>query len=316
MLFSIIIPVYNVEAYLKECLDSVLSQNFDNVELICVNDGSTDGSLAILKDYQSRFTAKIKLINQLNGGLSAARNTAIHAASGEYLLFLDSDDILAEGSLAKLTKIIEKESPDIIAFNSELFYEENCRFEPNTPFNHTENTVFEKGMGYFDYFMKQRNWGPSAVCFYLFRRTLFVENQLRFEVGISHEDELFMPQALYYARKTCTLTDTLYKYRMRFGSIIHSQTDQNYVDKLRIAEKLFDFFQSQHINDKFVDRTVYNLSLAGVQGLMHTEAGRKKISVKSKKLMVDAANTGKEKMIAGMIRLYVKLYKTYFEIIH
>ena len=79
---------------------------------------------------------------------------------------------------------------------------------------------------------------------------------------------------------------------------------------------MFDFFKFQQINDKFVDRTVYNLSLAGVQGLMYTKIGRRKISVKSKNIMIKAANTSKEKIIAGMICLNVRLYKTYFKITH
>ena len=93
MLFSIIIPVYNVEKYLRDCLDSVLAQTYPDWEAVCVNDGSTDGSSVILEEYSSK-DSRFKVFNQANGGLSLARNTGLDEAKGDYILFLDSDDWL------------------------------------------------------------------------------------------------------------------------------------------------------------------------------------------------------------------------------
>ena len=106
MRFSIIIPVYNVEKYLRDCLDSVLGQSFSDWEAICVNDGSTDHSASILEEYASR-DIRITVISQPNGGLSAARNTGMNAAKGDYVIFLDSDDWLEADALKTYSALTE-----------------------------------------------------------------------------------------------------------------------------------------------------------------------------------------------------------------
>ncbi|HLP04520.1 MAG TPA: glycosyltransferase [Paludibacter sp.] len=314
-IFSIIIPVYNVEPYLQSCLDSVLNQSFSSCELICINDGSTDGSLAILEEYAQKYPKQVKVFSQLNLGLSATRNKGVEMAGGDYLLFLDSDDTLTESSLSRLAMEVNDKTIDIVAFNSELYFESDKRSEDNIKFNHTENQLFTKGMDYFDAFVAKRCWGPSAVCFYLFKRKLLIENKLEFEVGLLHEDELFMPQVLFYGQKIRVINDVLYSYRIHGESITRTQKRKNYTDKLQIAEMLFDFFADKKMLDKSVQRSIYNLSLAGIHGLMSTGSGRAKISLRSRTNLVSVAQTIKEKMIAIMIRLDVRLYRLYFKII-
>lgn len=121
MKLSVIIPVYKVEDYLRECLDSCLTQNIDDCEFICVNDGSPDSCPDILNEYAHK-DSRIKVINKENGGLSSARNAGINAASGKWVMFLDSDDKLHQGSLEKLLNVIESE-PDceMVAFNTDTF---------------------------------------------------------------------------------------------------------------------------------------------------------------------------------------------------
>lgn len=315
MIFTIIIPVYNVELYLRECLDSVLNQGFESCELICINDGSTDGSLAILEEYAQKYPKQVIVFTQLNSGLSATRNKGVEMAKGDYLLFLDSDDMLTEGSLTRLAQKVENKRIDIVAFNSELYFENEQRFEPNSTFNHAENQLFAKGMDYFDAFVAKRGWGPSAVCFYLFKRELFVKNNLKFEIGLLHEDELFMPQVLYYAGKISIINEALYTYRIHGASITRTQKDKNYVDKLRIAEMLFNFFADKNAVDGFVKRSIYNLSLAGIHGLMHTASDRNKISTSSRGVLLNVACSPKENLISRMIWLDVRLYKFYFRAI-
>ena len=119
---SIVIPVYNVEKYLEQCLDSVLMQNVDNIEVVCVNDGSTDSSGEILERYK-KIDSRIKVINQKNEGMSGARNTGINHASYEYILFLDSDDMLCENALINVTESLSKTKVDV------LFYDAMCIYE-------------------------------------------------------------------------------------------------------------------------------------------------------------------------------------------
>ena len=292
MKISVIIPVYNTAIYLPECLDSVLSEIGD-IEIICVNDGSTDNSLEIIELYANKNT-KIIAINQLNGGLSAARNAGVNSASGDYIFFLDSDDVINEGAFEQLNRVIEVEHPDIVAFNSILWYpdEENRRVD-NVGFNHLESVVYERGMGYLSYFVGTRNWGPSAVCFYLFKRTLLLDNKVIFEEGLLHEDELYMSQVLSYAGKVTTLPYSLYLYRMRSNSIVHAQCEKNYRDKIKIAHILLSFFEEQSKRNKITDRIIHNLCLAGTIGLLRLSIRSTK---EEKQLLWKTANTLKEKI--------------------
>jgi len=308
--FSIIIPVYNVEPYLAECLDSVLTQDFDSYEVICINDGSTDRSFDILNKYVAQYT-QIKVLTQTNQGLSAARNRGIAEASGEYLLFLDSDDSINPHTLKDLSDLITEEKPDIVAFNSELYSEIENNTRPNLSFNHTDKAIYKSGMDYFEYFVKSRTWGPSAVCFYLFKKELLLINKLQFPVGLLHEDELFMPQALYYSRKLVTFPEIVYVYRINAASITQTPKEKNFLDKLNIAEQLYTFFLERKVKDEYVNRSIYNLLLSGINGLIKRKESREKITKQIRVLIIKNANTRKEKFVAILIRINDDLYQFY-----
>ena len=118
--FSIIVPVYNVEPYLSYCLNTIVEQTLRDIEIICVNDGSTDQSLKILQAY-AREDDRIKIINKPNGGLSSARNAALPVAEGEYILFVDSDDMICKYTCDRLYREILQKAPDVIIFGTEIF---------------------------------------------------------------------------------------------------------------------------------------------------------------------------------------------------
>ena len=117
---SVIVPVYNVKSYLNECLDSLLSQTLDGIEIIMVNDGSTDGSESVAAEYADRYS-NFKLINRENGGLSAARNTGLDMAKGKYVYFLDSDDFIAANTLEILYNKAESNDLDQVRFSAYFF---------------------------------------------------------------------------------------------------------------------------------------------------------------------------------------------------
>lgn len=266
--YSIVIPVYNVEAYLGDCLDSVLNQGFQDWEAICVNDGSTDNSLSILTGYvqqDSRFV----LIDQKNGGLSAARNAALDVAQGEFVLFLDSDDVLRKDTLELLKCCIDANSSvEMIAFNSILWYPEyGDRKAPNEAFNHAEHCLFETGNDYLRDFVAKRGWGPSAACFYMYRRSLLEREMLRFPLGKTHEDNLFVPMAVCCAKQVIILPEDLYLYRMRNTSIVHQQSEKNYRDKLSIAHILCEELTKHGVNEATRCQLVRDLAMAGLIGL-------------------------------------------------
>ena len=117
---SVIVPVYNSEKYLKQCLDSIVGQTFKDIEIICVNDGSTDSSSQILAEYASKDD-RFVIINQENGGAGKARNTGLDASRGKYLSFLDSDDFFESTMLEKAYKKIEQDNSDFVVYNSDQY---------------------------------------------------------------------------------------------------------------------------------------------------------------------------------------------------
>ena len=160
-LVSVIIPVYNVEQYLKQCLDSVLAQTLLDIEVICVNDSSTDGSLKILEEYAGK-DRRITVVTQPNGGAGAARNKGLSMATGKYLSFLDADDFFEPDMLKLAYEKAEEDKADFVVFNSDQYYTEKDKFvevawtlrlkeiPPYTPFNHRQMTdnIFKVFVGW------------------------------------------------------------------------------------------------------------------------------------------------------------------------
>ena len=247
MIFSIIIPIYNVAKYLPKCLDSVLGQSFTDFEVICVNDGSTDDSLSVLEQYAAR-DARIKVISQANGGLSAARNTGINNAHGKYILFLDSDDWIESNTLQVLDDHLAGE--DLLCFNGRKFVEEKNCFEP------ADNLKTETNISGWDYYchhaLESRRFAFVCVVLRCYRREYLINNNLLFKTGIFHEDNLFTPLACFYAKKVSIIPDCLYNYRIRSNSIMTTRSLKHRQDIIQIANSLSAFF----IGKSDIDRTV------------------------------------------------------------
>lgn len=228
---SVIIPVYNTEKYLRECLDSVLSQKVENVQIVCVNDGSTDDSLSILEEYQ-RNNGQIVIISQENQGLSGARNTGIRNADGKYILFLDSDDMLHEHALEEIVSVLNNNDVEILLYDSDCIYE----------------TKRLKEIDYKDdyYHRKQSYGGPKSgqvmfaeqvenddmcdsACLLAINRYWLSNRALFFRLGMLNEDCLFVFQCLMLAEKVMHINRPLMIYRVREGSIMTSKSQYNNV---------------------------------------------------------------------------------------
>lgn len=247
MLFSVIIPVYNVESYLRDCLDSVLNQTFADWEAVCVNDGSTDGSVTVLERYAQR-DSRFVILTQPNRGLSAARNAGIKEAKGDYVLFLDSDDWLEKNALETLSDSLNGE--DMLCFSGRRFFEETRTFNPADPL--TEKT-YETGMAYYnDNALLHRDFAFVCVVLRAFRRDLLLKNNLQFKEGIYHEDNLFTPITCYYAQKVRVINACLYDYRVRANSITDGNKSKRLADLMIIANDLAVFFITKLDLDKMV----------------------------------------------------------------
>lgn len=245
MRFSVIVPVYNVELYLRECLDSVLNQSFTNWEVVCVNDGSTDGSAGILEEYAGREN-RMKVISQPNGGLSAARNTGLKAASGEYVLFLDSDDWLEPFALEVLASNLNGE--DMLCFSGCRYFEnERAYHEPDR----LESREYESGMDYYnDNALAHRDFAFVCVVLRAYRRSFLLNNGLFFKEGIFHEDDLFTPKVCFFARRVKVMDECLYDYRVRANSITTTTSSKRLIDLMETSNELAAFFLSKTGFDK------------------------------------------------------------------
>ena len=238
-ILSIIIPVYNVESYLRKCLDSIFVDNAFTGQVICVNDGSTDGSLAILEQYAARYP-NLEIVSQTNSGLSVARNIGFDRATGDYVFFPDSDDWIFPGSLDKILCQIDGE--DVVYFNAKKFFEDKQHFSKGIDIPNLKNL---SGAAYFAAIYEQPRTMP-CVCVWggVYLRSFLKEHNLYNEPGIYHEDNYFTPQVLLKAQKVSSVNEYVYAYRIREGSITANVKPKHIHDMLFIARNLYAQYES------------------------------------------------------------------------
>lgn len=234
MRFSVVIPVYNVEDYLDDCLSSLQSQDYTDFEVICVNDGSTDRSREILSEWAGKMP-QIRVIDRENGGLSAARNTGLQAAIGDYVVFVDSDDWVEPTMLKRLAE--ENNDEDMICFA--------CR---RTDHNTYDTLVPEQseGWNYYNHHALEHREVPF-VCVWqrCYRREFLLKNGLHFREGILHEDNEFTPRACMKAESIKVIPDVLYNYRVRPGSIMTTRGMRSKESLITIGNELSELFAKE-----------------------------------------------------------------------
>ena len=231
MKLSVIVPVYKAEAWLNECVDSLLNQTLKDLEIILVNDGSPDRSGEIMADYAARFPETVRTLTLSNGGQGRARNRGIELARGEYLGFVDSDDYVLPEMYETLCRVADTEGADIVDCEIEAFYENGA----------TE---------------RLRTWrdgkpiaAAGSACNKLFRRSTVGE--IRFPEGLKYEDFGFSAKLLLRSRKTVHLPDALYRYRVGQPSTMHNQNSRMNLDLLEIMEDLRESMDEEKDRDDF-----------------------------------------------------------------
>lgn len=258
-LFSIIIPAYNAEGYLQRCLDSIFCQTFSSYEVICINDGSTDGTAYILEQYP-----QVKVISQDNHGMATARNRGLEMAQGDYIMFVDSDDRICPNALGILAPQLSGE--DIVGFGTQIYNESTDTYTDN-PIQHTAT------MTGWDYFNRHRLTASPVhfVCIWqrAYRREFINDNNLRFVDGLRRaEDDLFTTMAMLYARCIKTIADCLYIYHLRASSITRSDNPALRNDARRAQQMLVDTFIPLQGVDKNV---IYQVLASNYINLLSTE---------------------------------------------
>lgn len=216
---TIIIPIYNTAEYLPECLESALAQTLYEIEIICIDDASTDNSFEIIKEYAQKDERIIVLQNSVNRGQSAARNRGMKAASGEYIQFLDSDDCLKENTAELLYDLACENNLDAAYFGSDVI--DNRITSSLRKYGYKKKQFFSSGISFFTT-VNEKNEYQSAACFQFWKREFLTEHSLFFYENIVYEDTLFTLRALLKAERVMTIPDMLYMYREHENSTSHS----------------------------------------------------------------------------------------------
>lgn len=243
--FSVIIPVYNVEKYLKECVESVLKQSYLNYEVILVDDGSTDSSGAICDSYSKTYK-EVSVIHKKNGGLSDARNAGLDVAQGEYIVFVDSDDWIEPDALNNFNQCLdntEVTKPDIIITRMTENYMSNNSEKTNDEcfYEYLHEEVFTKERAIRWQCCKTQDTWPAPKSVY--SREFIESNALRFAVGRLHEDLDWTSKCMVYASSFIGMTDSWYHHRMdRVGSITNTVKGKAITDVIEMGDSFFRNF--------------------------------------------------------------------------
>lgn len=248
---SVIIPVYNVQDYLRECLDSVVNQTVREIEIICVNDGSTDNSGAILEEYAAR-DCRFVVVHQENAGQSVARNRGLDLARGEFISFLDSDDFWERNMLEKTLQVMENPEIDIVMFFFQTFGENPWEPERGVLAHHKPiySEMWEKINAIISMYY--------VVWNQLYRRDFLMKYGIRFLEGCLYEDNHFSIKSVYYCRNIAILPERLYHYRIGSGCTTGPKQQESILRLPEMYRRLLEDFRQCSIRD---DVTEYFESL-------------------------------------------------------
>ena len=245
-LISVIIPVYNVEKYLKQCVDSVLAQTYQNIEIILVDDGSTDSSGHICDEYLN-VDGRIKVIHKKNAGLSEARNHGLDLATGDYVYFLDSDDWIQGETLETLIQMAHESNADIVFFDSQSFEDSEKGYQIPQRYIRKHDYSTDKGLTVFEQVQANKEF-HSAVPLLFIRRSFLDKSKIRFYPEILYEDMLFTFEALTKAEKVAQCKEAFYQRRYRSCSITQSKVkEKNYLSASTVYSELVAFSQREGI---------------------------------------------------------------------
>lgn len=247
--FSIIVPVYKVEKELPRCVESLLNQTYQDIEILLVDDGSPD-RCPVLCDEYAKMDERIIVVHKENGGLSDARNAGIQAAHGEYIFFIDSDDYIELNTCERFHAAIQGDFPDIVVGEARRLVGNQVDFFAHN--NLQENKIYN-AREYVKLAIQSQQWyAPSWLNAY--RRQFLIENELLFEKGILHEDMQYLPRVFLREASVKYVKGYFYNYVIREDSITQNQKSEKNANCLfRIYDEWVELFAQEH------DRELYKL---------------------------------------------------------
>lgn len=255
-LITVVLPIYNVEKYLEHCINSVLSQTYENIEVILVDDGATDSCPQICDKYQKK-DKRIKVVHKKNGGLSDARNEGIKHATGTYICFIDSDDFIKNTYIEKLYRIIKKNKAEIAVGNFKRVQSSDIKDELDG--EAIEKTYTGKEM--IENIYRKKLYQQSTVTWNkLYAIELF--KNIKFPFGKLHEDEFTTYKLFYNCSKVVMTTEVLYYYRYVQTSIMNQSFKVKRLDGIEALEERLEFFKERK------EEKLYHLSLIRYESVL------------------------------------------------
>lgn len=247
---SIIIPMYNVENYIETCLDSVMNQTMKDYEVIVIDDGSVDHSYEKALEYQKRYPQQMQVFKQENAGQGAVRNNGVKKASGEYILFVDSDDTVSEYFVEEAYKAITESHSDIGIFDA-VIVDENRQRKEDMIGCHCSNTICTLQSYPQILFEYPAPWNK------IYKRSLFTENNIGYPTHMWYED--LVGASIFYtaADKIAVIHESLYYYMQRSDSVMHSKADAKNIEILKAMNMILSFYRNKEIYDIYKPELEY-----------------------------------------------------------
>ncbi len=250
MLISIIVPIYNTEKYLHNCIDSIIRQTYMEIEIILINDGSTDNSGNICDEYAKK-DKRIRVFHNANGGLSNARNFGVQKSNGEYVTFVDSDDSIESDFVETLVFLCKKHGADIVQCN-------RCYNNENKGVESDVESVYSNIEAQYLLFGKDYIPTVNSTC-KLINRKIF--DDIKFEEGRIHEDEIIIHRMLYFANKVVYINKRMYVVNRSENSITRSEFSLKKLDYIYALENRMLFYKSEGL-EKLSDLTLYRYTVS------------------------------------------------------
>ncbi|WP_297633617.1 glycosyltransferase [uncultured Clostridium sp.] len=312
-LISIIVPIYNVENYLGKCIESIISQTYENIEIILVNDGSTDSGLEICEKYE-KSDKRIKIVDKKNGGLSDARNYGIDVAKGEYLVFIDSDDFVSNDYIEYLYEMVKEHNAKISVCS---FYEyfENGEKKPIGSANENEPIRLLNDEEAIETILYQKLFDHSAWG-KMYNKELFKER--RFPKGKLYEDIAIMYEILNEAKKIVFGPERKYFYLIRKSSIMNESFNIRKMDLIEYTDRMIEFIDMNYPNLKKAARRRGNISNFNMLRQVLMCNGKyekiedeliKKIKANSKYVVLDKKANKRDKIAILVLMLGKKTFR-------
>ncbi len=286
---SVILPVYNVENYLRQCLESLVNQSFSEVEFICVNDGSTDRSAVILEEYAQK-DFRFVIINQQNQGQGAARNTGIEAANGEYIVFTDPDDWMEKEALEKIYNCFKRNNAEVVQYDYREYCEQTRRIR-NINFAEFLSKKFNCTLGNNEYynwkyvFIKGFKYSKFTVWSKAYSRKFIERYNIKFPLNKQGEDDVFSAQVFFHAPKIYYLQEYLYFYRLRKNSSVNSLSNEHFCifDNVNLTEV---YLKKSHLY-KYLKKSFskYRIEVISRHYLNIPQESRKKYKLRAKEAL-------------------------------